>query len=152
MGRILVISALILGFFAWQKHEARERAREEREYSSAVTSNGGDPCTGKKFCALIYLAPWCPACKSQVPLYRDYVEKAKTRGDVGVKVVVGQGRRAGDNEAMAKLFGAAGLVDHDSSYLKKYRVDRFPSLYVLDAERTIILRQEEAFHWLAEKL
>ncbi len=116
-----------------------------------ATTQGEGDCGQKKFCVAIYVAPWCGACRSQEHVFKSLVTKAKSNRDYGMKIVVGQGRSSGDNEAMAKEFGSAAVIDADGSFLRKNRVTYFPSILVFDSDRDILLRDQEARDWVAEK-
>ncbi len=53
---------------------------------------------------------------------------------------------------MALAFGRNGFVDADHSVLKKYAIRGYPTFLVLDGEGDVILRDQEAYQWVHEKL
>ncbi len=150
MNRFILLLAFAVGLAALHKFQNQRDASFRQEYARGIAANE-DNCAGKKFCALVYLAPWCGACKMETPRIRSQLARAKNLKDYGMKVVVGQGRSPGDNEQMASLFGAGASVDNTGALLQKFAVNRFPSFFVLDQEGSVILRDQEAFQWVQEK-
>lgn len=150
MRNILIVGSIILAAVVWQVKSTQRHAAAVREYQQNATKKT-DNCTDKKFCAVVYVAPWCPACQQMAPQLRTAIERAKTKNNFGLKVVVGQGTRE-QNEAEAASFGAAGSADQDNVVHTALGVDRYPSFFVMDQEKTVILRHEEAFAWLNEQL
>jgi thiol-disulfide isomerase/thioredoxin len=144
---LLLVAVLGLGFF-WLKHQSEGIRASAYEAAAAKQS---DPCDGKKFCATIYVAPWCPACKAELPRFRGYLEKARTQKDYGLKIVVGRGQKPGDNEAMAKQIGAGAVTDDSGETFDQLKVTKFPSFYILDREKSVVLADMEAFQWMHEK-
>ena len=81
----------LVGFFYFgmpsKMPTANLQVHNENPYNEMDGSVGGR-CLGEK-CLTVYVAPWCPACKSLRPTI---IELAETLGDEGieVKVIVGQ--------------------------------------------------------------
>ena len=140
---------MVAGLFFFLKHEQSERARSARE-AHHLLAKEEDLCTNKKFCAMVYVAPWCPACKQMAERHRTALTKARDKKDYGFKVIVGQGRKE-ENEAEAAALGLGAVVDADNKWQATLHVDRFPSYYVLDQEGTVILQDNEAFQWIGER-
>lgn len=111
----------------------------------------GDPCAGRAFCAVAYLAPWCPHCKNAVPELQKMTAKAEQEKSPGLKVLVGAGK-PGENESMARVFGKSGIVDASGDKARQLSVAYYPTFLVVDREGTVILRDGEAMHWMQEKL
>lgn len=109
-----------------------------------------DPCAGKKTCALVYVAPWCPACKSMASVIRDFGKNKKQ--NTGFKVVIGQGRDAGENENALPTYGYNARVDQDDAIFHQLGVTKFPSFYVLDSEGAKIVEDADAYQWMHENL
>jgi thiol-disulfide isomerase/thioredoxin len=141
----LLLGGAVFGVAKWKEEQANQRAFERR------IASGEDSCAGRKFCAVVYMAPWCPACKQIVPRLQRMSKKA-VKGDYGLKVVVGRGRSPEDNEQMAAQFGNFGAVDKDEKVFSDLKVSRYPSFFVLDGEGTVILANQEAYYWIQEKL
>jgi thiol-disulfide isomerase/thioredoxin len=111
----------------------------------------GDTCGGKEFCVSVYMAPWCPHCKTALPQVQKMLALTQTGGKTGVRVVIGMGE-PDKNEAMAKSIAKEGVViDHDTSIAKKLNIRGVPSFIVLDKEGTVIVDGPEAHEWIAEK-
>jgi thiol-disulfide isomerase/thioredoxin len=110
-----------------------------------------DTCEGKKFCAVAYLAPWCPHCKRVVPDLREMMAKAEASSENGLRVIVGGGEKA-ENEALAALFGASGVVDASNDIARQLGVRGYPSFYLLNEQGHLIAGDEAAYRWAFEKL
>jgi thiol-disulfide isomerase/thioredoxin len=148
MKLVLFAIAVLGAFFFWQKH--KEGNARAIAYTAAAAKQS-DPCAGKKFCATIYVAPWCPACKAELPRFRNYLSKAHLNRDYGLKIVVGRGQKPEDNEAMARQLGAGAVVDPDGKIFNDLRVQQFPSFFILDGEKSVVLSDNEAFQWIHQK-
>ena len=110
-----------------------------------------DSCAGKKTCLFVYVAPWCPACKSMEPVFRLFVNK-NANSVHGTKIVVGQGKTSEDNASMAKLYGEAGFVDEGNAYHEKLKVRHYPTIIHLDASGRILARDNDALQWAATNI
>ena len=110
-----------------------------------------DLCNEKKECAVVYVAPWCPACKSMAPKLREAIEQTKSRKDFGIRVVVGRGSKE-ENEKEAASFAGVGHADQDDSLHDLLGVRAYPSFYVVDKKQKVLHRGQAAFRWLNEKL
>jgi len=110
----------------------------------------GNTCEGRDFCVSVYMAPWCPHCKTAMPQVQKLLALSQRPGKIGVQVVVGMGELA-QNEAMAKAIAKNVVLDHDTKIAKKQNVQGVPSFQVLDKEGTVILDGPEAREWIAEK-
>ncbi len=141
----------LIGFslFLWkQNHERVERSRQA-EYARALAS-AEDGCEGRKFCGVIYLAPWCPACRVHVPRFREFLAQARTRKDTGLRIVVGQGKSEAQNLEMAQAIGPGSVIDSDGSIARKLRVNRFPSFFVLAEDQKVVHEGAAAQQWVSE--
>lgn len=147
---LLLLAVLGLAYLLHGWHKSIENGARASAYETA-TANQANPCQGKKFCATIYVAPWCPACKAELPRFRGYLDKARSQKDYGLRIVVGRGRSPGDNEAMAKQLGAGAVTDDDSLIFAQLKVTKFPSFYILDSDDSVVLADMEAFQWMHEK-
>lgn len=148
MNKLLLLLAVLGLAYFWHKNK-NDGARASAYLASAAKRS--DPCEGKKFCATIYVAPWCPACKAELPRFRGYLDKARTQRDYGLRIVVGRGQNPGDNEAMAKQLGAGAVTDDNGQIFAQLKVTKFPSFYILDGDKSVVLADGEAFQWMHEK-
>ena len=151
MKQILLVAAIIVVALGYSHYERKKQFAAQLEYSRTVATSH-DSCAGKKFCALVYVAPWCPACKSILPKLHTFSTNSANSKDYGFKLVVGRERNPGDNEKMAAPFGANGFVDKDSSIHSKLGINYYPTIFIQDQEGTTILKDNEAFRWMHEKL
>lgn len=145
----LIFGLAILGAIYFWKKDQIDSARATAYQAAAAKQT--DPCDGKKFCATIYVAPWCPACKAELPRFRGYLKNAPKQKDYGLKIVVGNGQKPGDNEEMAKQIGAGAVVDNSGQIFQQLKVTKFPSFYILDKDQSVVLADMEAFQWMHEK-
>lgn len=146
MNRILIFFVFVGVIWAWNS-QLNYMSFGSRTPSSHVLKS--DPCEGKKTCALIYVAPWCPACKSMASTFREFGKNSVKKHDIGFKVVIGQGRNQAENEGALPMYGLFARVD-ESGIAEKLGVPQYPSFYILDAEGAKIVEQTEAFQWMQE--
>jgi thiol-disulfide isomerase/thioredoxin len=122
-----------------------------KDYFRTLAS-GEDTCKGKNLCLVVYLAPWCPACKSQLSKVSSLLEKSKTNKTYGAKAFVGKGATTKDNEKMAAQLGKGAYVDNTSEMHDKLGVRYYPAFFVLDKDGSVVIRDDEAYYWAMEKL
>ncbi len=135
--------------FAMKNHQAVER--RGAEYDRAVASRV-DPCSGKKTCVVVYMAPWCPACKQVLPAVIQLMSKTKAAKTLGAKVYVGRGETPAADEKMAREIGAGAFTDSDLQMHKKLKVGYYPAFYVMDSEGSITLDGKDAYYWAMERI
>ena len=150
MNRLVLVIVIAGAFFLFQHFQEQKLATARQAYQRGLSAQT-DNCSGKKFCAVIYVAPWCPACKQMKPQFLRALKRSETKTGFGVRVVVGQGTSE-QNEKEAASFGFGAVTDPDASVLKSLGVRAFPSFFVIDEEKTVILSGREAFDWINEKL
>jgi thiol-disulfide isomerase/thioredoxin len=105
-------------------------------------------CQGKKQCAWVYMAPWCPACKQYTFFLSHAVKIAATQPEFGLQIVVGGERRPGDNQAMASELGPQTLIDQDNSIARDQGISYYPTFLVLDENGRPIMQDKPAFDWV----
>jgi thiol-disulfide isomerase/thioredoxin len=147
--RNLFLFMAILGIAYWYTRTPVPSAKLRQDYQRGLAS-GQDYCTNKKFCVLAYVAPWCPACKQISPKLKEALEKSPKMKDYGFKVVVGQGKPS-ENDAEAASYGFGAVTDPDNILKVTLGVDHYPYFFVLDQDSSVVLRDQEAFQWAAEK-
>ncbi len=133
---------------AYKNHQVAQK--KEAEYQRAVASKV-DNCQNKKLCVVVYMAPWCPACKQVMPAVSTLLEKSKLSKEFGTKVYVGKGASQEENEAMAKKLGAGAEVDSNLEMHKKLNVGYYPAFFILDAEGAMTSDGKDAFYWAMER-
>ena len=86
-------------------------------------------------CLIVYLAPWCPACKEIRPTA---VELAEELAGENVDVAFVIGSDSSENcEAYAEGLPGEIHLDPDSSFTKKVNVRSFPTFIVRQGWRTV---------------
>lgn len=118
---------------------------------SARAAENLNLCPGKKMCALIYVAPWCPYCKKSAPTYRQYLFHANRYESFGLHVIVGAGKTARANNLTAQNYGSGALADNDHRVQNRYRIFLYPSYLILRDDGTVALRGEPARQWINQR-
>ncbi len=148
MNRFVLPLLFIGAFFLWPKIKSNFLPSGKLPPSFTKMDS---PCLGKKMCSVIYVAPWCPACKDVAPILTDLLKNAQEfNRDVGIMVVVGEGQ-AHENQQLADSFGRGSLIDHDRSILKSLDVSYYPTFVVVDASFKIVKKDQEAFQWAIDQ-
>jgi thiol-disulfide isomerase/thioredoxin len=149
--KLWISLALILGVLYWQKRGVRAPTPTHTPALTEVRQRFPS-CAGKQHCLVVYLAPWCGACKSILPELQTLTHRQSESPHTGVQVIVGEGRQSEDNERMASYFGPAALVDADRSLHASLGVRYYPTMIVLGASDQILHRDEKAFTWTQKAL
>lgn len=93
---------------------------------------GHDPCAGKQRCVLVFLAPWCPACKISLGTVRGLMTRFADSDRVGIKPVIGNGRNPSSMEEMAAQIGPGTFLDPAGRIMTAAGVSSVPHWFVLD--------------------
>jgi thiol-disulfide isomerase/thioredoxin len=101
---------------------------------------GADACVGKRRCVVVFVAPWCPACKLSVGVIRAMMEHYSGPGEVGVKPVVGSGRSSVSMEEMADQLGPGTFLDPAGSIMRAAGEKSVPHWFVVD-ERGFLIKK-----------
>ena len=149
----ILILALCLGIYRFRARIEAAAIPDSTAATLATADTAGakDSCDGKKFCAVAYLAPWCPHCKRVVPDLREMLKKAEASGENGLRVIVGGGE-PDENRALAAQFGGSGVVDASNDIARALGVRAYPSFYLLNEQGHTIAGDEAAYRWAFEKL
>lgn len=154
MKPILMVALVGGALFAWtQSNKWRSVPSTVALAQVGELGDGGDdPCHGKERCVLVYMAPWCPACKSLLPQLLNVRDgRWKDSTTRGFKFVVGHGSPE-QNREMVKQIGRGAYLDDDKEFSKKMGVRHFPTLYVLDGNGRVIESDRAALDWLNRDL
>lgn len=94
---------------------------------------------GAKAVVVLFPSAACPVCQAYLPVLQEY---AKKYADQGVKFVAVYSHDADDAAAVAKQAKEFGLTypvltDDGTKVADKFHVDRVPTAFVLDADRTV---------------
>lgn len=140
LGALLFAAVLALQWQQGHLHWARDPA-----------SLSGNTCEGKRTCAVIYYAPWCPHCRADITHAQALLSRSRS-GDTGVKIVVGLEKRPGTSEAFARSIASKGVtIDSDQKLARELGVQSVPSYVVLDQEGTKLVEGPDAYQWVMEK-
>ncbi len=109
-------------------------------------------CTGKKLCAIAYVAPWCPGCNSLIPNFKQYLAQSKNHSEYGFVIIVGKGKTMRDNTDKAIEIGSKEfkniIVDVDESFHRDLKIKYYPSFIIVKPNQKIVMRDQEAFDWI----
>jgi thiol-disulfide isomerase/thioredoxin len=141
MRNLVIIASL--AFMAWWWHGHRPVKEVPVRMLASM-----DSCHLKKSCAIIYVAPWCGACKQLLPQLTPFFENALKNDQYGIQVVVGAGKSDEDNQREADALGPIAIVDNDKSIARNLQVKYFPSIYVVNSSQKILLRDQDALFWI----
>jgi hypothetical protein len=110
--------------------------RKELGAAGLTTVGGeGDPCAGRTRCVVVYLAPWCGACKLSLPLIANLRRELEAR-TIGFRIVVGSGP-AEALRAMAAQIGGRVQLDERGEFARAAGVRSFPSWWLLDGQARV---------------
>ncbi len=111
----------------------------------------GNTCEGRDFCVSVYMAPWCPHCKTALPQVQKMLAASTDVRKPGVRVVIGMGQGTQSQEMAARIAKDGVLIDDDTRIAKKLNVTGVPSFKILDKEGDVIVDGQEAYEWINEK-
>jgi thiol-disulfide isomerase/thioredoxin len=130
---------IILSFGLWHKYK--------KPTISPQTLQAINACTGKKLCAVIYIAPWCPACEQMSPILKTFLQNSKSVTDYGFQIIVGDERSAGDNKQKAQSLGDGVIIDGDRSLARTLKITYYPTFYVVDPKGKVQMKDQDAMTW-----
>lgn len=128
---LLIFVAYLTGFFS------------PRKFPSLLNAQSGSPvtdyCLLKQRCLVVYLAPWCPACKASIGLIRATQHFAESNPKIGVQLIVGMDSN-NKLQKFAEELGGSTFVDSSNRIQDSVSVGGVPSWFVLDKDRNILNR------------
>jgi hypothetical protein len=146
MQKLIILFAVLMGFVFWKK---QSEAEQRIAFAAARELASAEPiCDGKEKCAVIYLAPWCPVCNRQLPAFKTLLTRANSNPKYTVKIFVGAGQTAADNNSKVQELGPGAVADNDGKIKSLLLVDKYPSYFVLDGKNTVVSKDFEAFTWI----
>lgn len=107
-------------------------------------------CLGKKMCAMVYVAPWCPACHAIQDDLRMLGTTSANHPDYGVVVIVGGGQTPGENDAKVAEFGAVATADNQNTYAHALRIRKYPSFLIVSSTNKVVHEDQAAIKWMDE--
>jgi thiol-disulfide isomerase/thioredoxin len=99
-------------------------------------STYGDACFEKKRCLVLYVAPWCGACRSDVAFVNELSQQLKSNLNVGLKVIIGSAELP-DLQQFAREYRAPALLDAAGEVRQALGVRSFPSYFWVTEEGKI---------------
>jgi thiol-disulfide isomerase/thioredoxin len=93
--------------------------------------NGGSRplCAGKKSCLVVYISPWCPSCKQELPFIKEVSSAVGGYPGFGLEVIIGWDKRSNLFE-MAQGLGIDSLLDDQGLFATAASVSSVPSWYL----------------------
>ena len=129
---IVVIAYLTLGRSTTLDSQVLNLQNQDTYAESSSTVGGR--CYEEK-CLTIYVAPWCPACRSLKPTIVALTEELQAEG-MDVKLVVGNDSQE-DTIKYAKKYPFPVYLDADASFYKKAKQRGVPFFLVTDKKGKI---------------
>lgn len=108
----------------------------------------GDACSEKAMCAIVYMAPWCPACKQLQPAIISAMQALQHHPQNGIQVIMGGEKNPGDNARAASDFGPDVIIDQNGTLQTELNVTYYPTILVVNQKRDIVYKDQEAMKWL----
>lgn len=110
--------------------------------SPAGSNPGGyDQCEGKERCIMVFVAPWCPACKQSIGTIKGMLARCAGSSEVGVKAIIGSGRSPQSMEDMAAQIGRGVFLDPGGQVMAAAGERSVPHWIVLDQDGMLIKKQ-----------
>lgn len=81
---------------------------------------------------------WCPACRSEMPLYKDLYEKYSARGLKFIYIDINESTSRVARFAEQNSFPYLVLVDSDGSVANRYNIIGVPTLILIDKDGNIV--------------
>jgi thiol-disulfide isomerase/thioredoxin len=100
-----------------------------------------------RFSLIVFGASWCPACSSELAQINQFYSKWKTQGVEVLFVSLDENKK--DFYQFAGSFPFISICDYkkwESPVVKNYHVFATPTMYLLDANRKLILKPNSAKH------
>lgn len=131
----LTLVLFVIGLAVWYFLPVR---LADLHLTPAVANAGGiDPCLDRSHCVLVYVAPWCPACKRSIGTIRGLMSKFNPAGKIGIKAVIG-GRNPKKMETMAAEIGPATYLDTLGRFWASTGAKSIPHWFVIDDQGYVV--------------
>jgi thiol-disulfide isomerase/thioredoxin len=106
------------------------RKVQQFELARAMEKASKNRCDGKKFCTIVYVAPWCPACSQSIPVIDEFYRITSESSSLGMVTVIGQDS-AQAMKQYAKRFKSPSIID-DGLYYRYVAGHGVPSWVVVE--------------------
>ncbi len=80
----------------------------------------------------------------------NFLKKSQNHPQYGLQIFVGAGRTPSENETKAQSMGMGTLVDNDGKVKKALAISYYPTFLVIDGDRKVQMRDQEALDWANE--
>jgi peroxiredoxin len=97
-----------------------------------LSSQRGNPVV------MFFGTTWCPACRGEMPLYRDLYDKYALRGLKFIYIDINESTERVARFAKQNSFPYLVLVDSDGSVAIDYNIIGVPTLILLDKDGSIV--------------
>ncbi|HUN55702.1 MAG TPA: TlpA disulfide reductase family protein [Smithella sp.] len=87
---------------------------------------------------IFFGATWCPACRAEMPNYKDLYEKYAQRGLKFIYIDVNESAGRVERFAKTNSFPYLVLVDSEGSVASDYNLVGVPTLFLIDKDGNII--------------
>lgn len=147
----IAVLAVGVGFVYWKTRPIPMMPPGIELSRLATAAEQVDPCSGRAHCVILYLAPWCPHCRSmisRVPELRGFWSSAERPG---FKVIVGNDKDAAVEE-MARQIGEPVFLDRKKDFLNRMNISFFPSWFVVDAQGRVLKAGKSAISWVNDEV
>ncbi|MFZ4714593.1 MAG: TlpA family protein disulfide reductase [Bacteriovoracaceae bacterium] len=160
MSKFLILVVALCLYLSWDKYKLRLLAPNKLPSTTAKNTQVPN-CLEKKQCAVIYVAPWCPSCDQMAPQIQGFLNNSLNHPEIGVKVIIGQGRSTDENEQKAQDYRSQCkdksiykdiFIDSDSSLKNSLGVNYYPTFMVVNTEGRVEKRDQNAWKWMHENL
>ncbi|MCX5847856.1 MAG: TlpA disulfide reductase family protein [Deltaproteobacteria bacterium] len=146
--KILLVLMILLTclLFALSLGQCRTGVSSKQEKNSAPDFSLKD-IQGKAFklssqrgnpVVMFFGTTWCPACRAEMPFYKDLYEKYAQRGLKFIYIDINESTERVTRFAKQNSFPYLVLVDSDGSVANDYSIIGVPTLILVDKEGTII--------------
>jgi thiol-disulfide isomerase/thioredoxin len=103
-----------------------------------IENYSSDPCKEKERCLAVYLASWCPACKSAVPIIKEIRKFALDSEEVGMKIILGRDEPENLEDLADEIEGEV-FFDEDDRFFSAMRARAIPHWWVWDKNGKILV-------------
>lgn len=125
---VLIGGLYVFGFFPKGNISSSELAR---------ATGSIDRCQFKERCMLVYMTPWCPACKATLPFVQALHRYSMSRNDLGVQLYVGGDSSENINSMIARS-GLPAVADLSRKAGMQIPGRSVPRWAVIDKEGDIV--------------
>ncbi|MGH1541037.1 MAG: peroxiredoxin family protein [Arenicella sp.] len=127
------------------------------QYGALASQRGEDVSVGGicgfSKCLTVYVAPWCPACRSLHPTIVSLIEELRDEG-ITAQLIVGKDA-VEKVKKYAKTYPFPVLLDADGSYFQLAKLKAVPTFIVTDTSGDIINKVNGGYasvHMMRDKL